>query len=82
MIPGVGHGDLACALGPAIKGFKVLVAGAPEARPAERRRTLGLSRSYPAAGDLQEAEAAIKKGIDLGPSTGFVHRMPCGLMRS
>jgi len=37
-----------------------------------RNASLGLSRSYSAAGDLQEAEAAIKKAIDLAPSTGFV----------
>lgn len=34
---------------------------------------LGLSRSCVTAGHLQEAEAAISKAIDLGPSTGFVH---------
>jgi len=56
---------------------------APRKRdPLSAAARLGLSRSYSAAGDLQEAEAAIKKAIDLGPSTGFVHGTPCGLMRS
>ena len=80
--PRRGHGgDLACALGPAIKGFKVLVAG-PRKRDPLSAAAHSVYRGVTRPRAICRRRKQRSKGIDLGPSTRFVHRMPCGLMRS
>jgi hypothetical protein len=61
-LSGERHGGLACALGPAIKGFKVLVAGAPEARPAERRRTPRFPEELLGRGRFAEGGSSDQEG--------------------
>ena len=54
---------------PLDQGLQLLVARGKR-DPLSAAAHLGQSRSYSAAGDLQEAEAAIKKAIDLGAVDG------------